>query len=147
MGPKCSEKFAELLDRTSNSFEHLILAKNRTSNLPNITKNRTVREHRTVRSKTRLQVYQRDFSTSSPITYGLSIHFHKQQNSICNDKKTYKKRSAYFIDSLSFALKKLYEYTQPFTILLKIHFTPRRKCSYIICFNNLEIKFTYIFVI
>ena len=37
-------------NRTSNMSEHVILAKNRTSNLPNITKNRTVREHRTVRS-------------------------------------------------------------------------------------------------
>ena len=55
----------------------------------------------------KIYVHQRDCSTSSPITYGLSIHFHKQQNSICNDKKTYKKRSAYFIDSLSFALKEL----------------------------------------
>ena len=34
--------------------EHLILAINRTSNLPNITKNRTVREHRTVRSTSRV---------------------------------------------------------------------------------------------
>ena len=30
--------------------EHVILAENRTSNIPNITKNQTVREHRTVRS-------------------------------------------------------------------------------------------------
>ena len=37
-------------NQTSNMSEHVILAKNRTSNLPNITKNRTVREHRTVRS-------------------------------------------------------------------------------------------------
>ena len=44
--------FAELQDRTSNTSEHLNLAQNRTSNLPNITKTRTVREHRTVRSKT-----------------------------------------------------------------------------------------------
>ena len=42
--------FQNLQNRTSNMSEHLILAKNRTSNLPNITKNRTVREHRTVRS-------------------------------------------------------------------------------------------------
>ena len=52
MVPQMFVKFAELLDRTSNTFEHLILAQNRTSNLPNITKNRTVREHQTVRSKT-----------------------------------------------------------------------------------------------
>ena len=52
MVPQMFVKFAELLDRTSNTFEHPILAQNRTSNLPNITKNRTVREHRTVRSKT-----------------------------------------------------------------------------------------------
>ena len=32
--------------------EHHILAQNRTSNMSNITKNRTVREHRTVHSKT-----------------------------------------------------------------------------------------------
>ena len=44
--------FQNLQNRTSNMSEHLILAKNRTSNLPNITKNRTVREHRTDRSKT-----------------------------------------------------------------------------------------------
>jgi len=52
LGPKCSEKFAEHQDRTSNTSELLILAQNRTSNLPNIIKNRTVHEHRTVRSKT-----------------------------------------------------------------------------------------------
>ena len=51
-GPKCSEMFAELQDRTSNTSEHLNLAQNRTSNLPNITKTRTVREHRTVCSNT-----------------------------------------------------------------------------------------------
>ena len=39
MVPQMFVKFAELLDRTSNTFEHLILAQNQTSNLPNITKN------------------------------------------------------------------------------------------------------------
>ena len=34
--------------------EHHILAQNRTSDMSNITKNRTVREHRTVRSKTNI---------------------------------------------------------------------------------------------
>ena len=43
-------------NRTSNMSEHVILAKNRTSNLPNITKNRTVREHRTVRSTSRVGI-------------------------------------------------------------------------------------------
>ena len=37
--------------------EHVILAKNRTSNLPNITKNRTIREHRTVRSTSSMYLY------------------------------------------------------------------------------------------
>ena len=32
-------------------YEHHILAQNRTSNMSNITKNRTVREHQTVSSK------------------------------------------------------------------------------------------------
>ena len=50
-GPNC---FKNLQNRTSNMSEHLILAKNRTSNLPNITKNQTVREHRTVRSTSSL---------------------------------------------------------------------------------------------
>ena len=36
----------------NNRTEHHILAQNLTSNMSNITKNRTVREHRTVRSKT-----------------------------------------------------------------------------------------------
>ena len=44
------EKFAEHLNRTSNLSEHPFVSQNRTSNLPNITKNRTIREHRTVRS-------------------------------------------------------------------------------------------------
>ena len=41
-------------NRTSNMSKHVILAKNRTSNLSNITKKRTVREHRTVRSTSSL---------------------------------------------------------------------------------------------
>ena len=36
-------------NRTSNMSEHVILAKNQTSNLPNITKNQTVWEHCTIK--------------------------------------------------------------------------------------------------
>ena len=57
-------KFAEHLNRTSNLSEHPFFSQNRTSNHPNITKNWTVREHRTVCSKTKFRPW------SSNVMYG-----------------------------------------------------------------------------
>ena len=53
-------------NRILKMSEHVILAKNRTSNLPNITKNQTVREHWTVRSHSLLWARFRQSERYSP---------------------------------------------------------------------------------
>ena len=66
--------FQNLQNRTSNMSEHLILAKNRTSNLPNITKNRTVREHRTVRSTSNKYLYSIPLLNKKPTKEVVNCH-------------------------------------------------------------------------
>ena len=57
--------------------EHDILAQNQTSNMSNITKNRTVREHQTVCSKSSLVTY---ITTGLNFEYFLTSHFGPKPN-------------------------------------------------------------------